>query len=147
MKLDVVAELDRHAERVGREAPALDQMRNQVELRILVERLIENGFEDRLRIRREPLVGIPRRDIVRPSDRDRIIAGGGCAHCPGARSRDDCHCCLQEGSALQLQGHGVLLRFGCNRLTIAHPDAFRANEPHVGLYPNSNRSILVFPRR
>jgi len=34
-------------------------------------------------------------------------------------------------SALQLQGHGVLLRFGRNRLTIAHPDAFRANVPRV----------------
>ena len=55
----VVAQLDGHAQGVRGQAPVFDQMWNEFELRILVERLIENRLEDRLRIRCEALIGIP----------------------------------------------------------------------------------------
>ena len=73
---DVVAQLDRHAQAVRRQAPALDQMRNQFQLRILVERLIEHRLEDRLRVGRKTLIGIPGRHVVRPAD-GRGVAGRG----------------------------------------------------------------------
>jgi len=42
-------------------------MRDQLELRVLVKRLIENRFENRLRIRCETLIGVPGRNVVRLS--------------------------------------------------------------------------------
>ena len=61
-----------------------DQMRHELELRVLVERLVEHQLEDRLRVRREALVGIPGWHIARPADRHRVI---GRAHDRGCRKR------------------------------------------------------------
>ena len=107
---DVVAQLDRHAQGVRRQAPALDQMRNEFQLRVLIERLIEHRLEDRLRVGREALIGIPGRHVVRPADRRRVGAGG-----DGARKRRRYTGCgprgqLQERPTLQLERHGVLLK-------------------------------------
>ena len=106
---DVVAQLDRHAQGVRRQGPALDQMRNQFQLRVLVERLIEHRLEDRLRVRRKTLIGVPGRHVVRPADGRRVGAGGaGASKWRGHAGRGP-RGQLQERPTLQLERHDVLL--------------------------------------
>ncbi len=72
----VVMQLDLHAQGVRRKLPVLEQVRHQMQLRILADRLVVDHLEDRLGVRREALVGIPSRDVVRPGDGDGIGVGG-----------------------------------------------------------------------
>ena len=105
----VVAQLDRHAQSVGRQSPGLDQMRDQLEMRILIERLVEHGLEDRLRIRRESLIRIPGGHVVRPSDGGGVVGGSKRTgkRRRGADGRGCSHDKLQERPSLQLKRHGV----------------------------------------
>ena len=48
-------------------------MRDEFELRVLIERLIVNRLEDRLRVGREALIGIPGGNVVRPADGRGIV--------------------------------------------------------------------------
>ncbi len=104
---DVVAQLDRHAQPVGRELPFGHELRDQRQLGVLIERLIEHELEDRLRIGRETLVRVPRGHVARPADRHGVArrpgrrhAGRGMAGCRRQaeqaairvrRSKFDCH--------------------------------------------------------
>ena len=69
---DVVADLDRHAEAVGRKLPFGDQAWDDLERRALIERLIKDHLEDGLRIWCKPLIGIPGRNVGWPADRDGV---------------------------------------------------------------------------
>ena len=53
--------------------PLGDELRDEVELFVLVERLVEHQLEDRLRVGREALVRVPRRHVARPSDGDAVL--------------------------------------------------------------------------
>src|SRR4051812_22171619 len=66
---DIVPNFDGHAQAIGRKLPFGEQAWDQFERWILVEQLIEDHFEDGLRIRREPLVGVPGRNVGWPTDR------------------------------------------------------------------------------
>jgi hypothetical protein len=112
---DVIAKLDLHGQPVLRKIPALDQVRNELELGILIQRLIEERLEDGLSIRREALIGIPGRDVAWPSHGGGIIRrksptqACGCARgCRCAR----CHH-LQQGPPFELECHDLLLVVLC----------------------------------
>ncbi len=81
VKDDVVAKLDRQAPAVGGELPGLHHVRDQLELRVLIERLVEDHLEDRLRVRDEALVRIPARHVLRPTDGDAVGLGGDAPRC------------------------------------------------------------------
>ena len=76
VKDDVVAKLDRQAPAIGGELPGFHHVRDKLELRVLIERLVEDHLEDRLRVRDEALVRVPARHVLRPTDGDAVGLGG-----------------------------------------------------------------------
>src|SRR5262249_55956448 len=102
---------------------------------ILIERLVEHRFEDRLRIRREALIGIPRRNVVRPSDRRRVI-GSRAADPRRPENRRARQRRFQEGPSLQLDRHGMLLEFA-GHYTRSSP--FRGEADEAGREPGPSR--------
>ena len=73
----VVAQIDRHGQRVGREFPLGGEVGHERELRVLINGLVEHELEDRLRVGLEALVRIPGRHIARPAERDRVASRDG----------------------------------------------------------------------
>jgi hypothetical protein len=59
VEFDVVAEVERQAQAVRRQVPGGDQLRNQLEVRRLIERLVEHQLVDRLRVGNGALLGVP----------------------------------------------------------------------------------------
>jgi hypothetical protein len=107
VEYDVVAQLDCEAQAVGRQFPFRDQLGDQIELGVLIQRLVEHQLEDRLRVRREPLIGIPGRHVARPADGQRIggLRQGETAvgECRGADDAKAKH--LQQCPAFDLDRH------------------------------------------
>ena len=66
----------RQAQAILGQLPFGDQLGDELELRVLIERLVEHQLEQRLRVRRETLVGVPARDVARPADGDGVGVGG-----------------------------------------------------------------------
>jgi len=75
-EFDVVAKLDVKAQPVIRQFPFRHDGGNERQIRRLVERLVEDGFQDRLRIGGQALVGIPGDGIGHPGDRDVVDLAG-----------------------------------------------------------------------
>jgi hypothetical protein len=108
---DVIAKLDLHGQSVLRKIPVLDQVRNELELGILIQRLIEERLEDGLSIRREALIGIPGRDVAWPSHGGGIIRRKSPTQACGCSGGCRCARCyhLQQGPPLELECHDALL--------------------------------------
>ena len=137
-------------ERVRRELPGLDQFGDQLQVRRLIERLVEHQFVDRLCVGNGALLRVPGRHIARPADRDFFHVGG--EHGGGAQERRRSGDANAEGLAqgpARNVNHRNLLYLVCipaKRRTRSHPPSRKVTrrgtaDPLVAL------SLLPEPRQ